>query len=599
MLGPLSRLLYAPAGRRARPASAISSRGPRVVPAACRASSRTGSRRRSLRPAGAALARAARSQRRPDRRSSAPSRSRRRARRRRRSSRSTDGCEARVDHRPARHRLPRRRRALRVPLAGAPRAASPASNGHPRLHPRLRDRPCRASLRRRAGRLELRAAACGSSPARTSRPADRARRRRRRALQRWRVADAARARPRRAPRGRAPARSCSAPTTAALGVVRSLGRRGIPRLGARATATTPSRARSRYARRRAAGRDGPGTHSSRTCSRSRTTGLDGWALVPDERRDAALVARHHDALGRAVRADDAAVGVAAVRLRQAPDVSARRRARHRRSADLRPARPAAEAGAPLAPRTRCPQAGGQARSTTALTAAKAWRVDDAATLRARYDEACRARRPGGRSWSRSSIPGGGEAQFSYAALCADGAPLAALARAAHAPVPAGLRAREHVRRDRSTARRSPSRAERLLARARLDRASSRSSSSATRATAATSCSTSTRASGAGTRSARAPGVDFPYLSWRLARGEAVPRGTARPGVRWVRLYDRPADVAARDRSRGGMSAAAVPALAARAARERAIFARDDPLPGLVELPLLVSPSSEAAPGDAV
>ena len=33
------------------------------------------------------------------------------------------------------------------------------------------------------------------------------------------------------------------------------------------------------------------------------------------------------------------------------------------------------------------------------------------------------------------------------------------------------------------------------------------------------------------------GVDFPYLSWRLARGEHLPATRARPGVRWVRRAD--------------------------------------------------------------
>src|SRR5262249_37374212 len=60
-----------------------------------------------------------------------------------------------------------------------------------------------------------------------------------------------------------------------------------------------------------------------------------------------------------------------------------------------------------------------------LTAAKAWRVEDCRELRTRYAEACRLV-ASEIIMVQELIPGGGGAQFSYAALCVDGQPLASL-----------------------------------------------------------------------------------------------------------------------------------------------------------------------------
>jgi predicted ATP-grasp superfamily ATP-dependent carboligase len=82
------------------------------------------------------------------------------------------------------------------------------------------------------------------------------------------------------------------------------------------------------------------------------------------------------------------------------------------------------------------------------------------------------------------------------------------------------------------------------------------------------------------------GVDFAYLAWRLARGETVPASTPRPGVRWTRLStDLPTVL--QEIRRGRLSVRDY-LRSLRGPREHAIFARDDPLPGLLELPLLAS-----------
>jgi predicted ATP-grasp superfamily ATP-dependent carboligase len=81
------------------------------------------------------------------------------------------------------------------------------------------------------------------------------------------------------------------------------------------------------------------------------------------------------------------------------------------------------------------------------------------------------------------------------------------------------------------------------------------------------------------------GVDFPWLLWLAQRGEELPRAVARPGVRWVRLStDLP--TAVKEIAHGRLPARKYLA-SLLPPHEGAIFARDDPRPGLVELPMLV------------
>src|SRR5260370_7380909 len=64
-------------------------------------------------------------------------------------------------------------------------------------------------------------------------------------------------------------------------------------------------------------------------------------------------------------------------------------------------------------------------SVNRFTADKAWRVENRSELLARYREA-REMIPAELILVQELIPGGGEFQFSYAALCRDGKPLASL-----------------------------------------------------------------------------------------------------------------------------------------------------------------------------
>ncbi len=82
----------------------------------------------------------------------------------------------------------------------------------------------------------------------------------------------------------------------------------------------------------------------------------------------------------------------------------------------------------------------------------------------------------------------------------------------------------------------------------------------------------------------AAGVDFPYLLYLDQTGAAVPPTRAREGVSWIRLVT---DVpnAVRDLRAGALDPRAYLRTLRRVDTE-AVFARDDPLPGLYELALL-------------
>ena len=80
------------------------------------------------------------------------------------------------------------------------------------------------------------------------------------------------------------------------------------------------------------------------------------------------------------------------------------------------------------------------------------------------------------------------------------------------------------------------------------------------------------------------GVDFPYLFWRLSRREPVTEIRGIPNVRWIRMTtDLPAALG--EFSRGNLSLSGY-LKSFRPPLEFAVFARDDPMPWLLEVPLL-------------
>lgn len=364
-----------------------------------------------------------------------------------------------------------------------------------------------------------------------------------------------------------------------LGIVRSLGRRGIPvwvLRGEHGVAAT-----SRYARYTAAWTgDDDQVRLAQLMRLGEEHSLDGWALYPTTDEDAELVARHHGILSRRFKLTTPPWDV----LRWASD----KRLMYSLAAQTGVARPWT-----VYPRSReavktleCEfpillKPAGHARAANPLATDKAWPVRDREELLTRYDEA-RAWLDADAVMLQEMIPGGGDTQASFVALCAEGRVLASATarRIRQYPIDFG-RASTFVEIADVPAIEEPS--QRLLAALlytgmvevefKLDR----------RSGAYKVLDVNPRAWGWHALCRRA-GLDFPYLEWRRLHGEPIGELRARTGARWLRLsQDLPA--AASAIRRGSLS----PLEYARSLRgplDFAILAPDDPLPALADLPML-------------
>jgi D-aspartate ligase len=352
-----------------------------------------------------------------------------------------------------------------------------------------------------------------------------------------------------------------------LGVVRSLGRKGI-----RVWVLTQPEERlagsSRYAERTL--RRPPDDLVGFLLG---LAGVDGWALFPTSDEDAALLGRHHAELSDRFTVTSPPWEV----MRWAYD----KRLMHGLAEQLGiPAPrtgfgPDADVGFPavLKPAVKV--------GFNKLTAAKAWRVDSAAELAARFDEAARLVDPSVLI-VQELIPGGGEAQLSYAALVQDGVPLASLTARRTRQYPADFgRASTYVETASVPDIVEPS--TQFLQRIRFTGLVEIEYKRDPRDGVPKLLDVNPRVWGWHTLGAAA-GVDFPWLLWLLASGREVPRLDGRAGVRWLRLStDLP--MAVREILHRRLSASAY-LRTLRPPRASAIAARDDPLPGLIELPLL-------------
>jgi D-aspartate ligase len=216
-----------------------------------------------------------------------------------------------------------------------------------------------------------------------------------------------------------------------------------------------------------------------------------------------------------------------------------------------------------------------------LTLAKAWQVHNTRELITRYKEA-RKFMDNELLMIQEFVPGGGEAQFSFAALCSEGQVLASVVarRTRQFPMDFG---------------RSSSCVE-TIEDPGLGEA-------ATRLLSAVGMSglveVEFKRDVAGRYMlldvnprvwtwhmlcARA-GVDFSYLLWLRARGQSFTRPQAVPGISWMHLSaDLP--MAFQEIRRGRLSLKTYIGSFFRG-REAAIFAVDDPLPGLLEIPIFI------------
>lgn len=365
-----------------------------------------------------------------------------------------------------------------------------------------------------------------------------------------------------------------------LGIVRSLGRHGIP-----VWVLTDDHLLagwSRFCRRAIPWPAAPEADQViRLLELARESGLDGWTLYPGGEEEAALIARNRDALAERYRLS---VLVPWETLQYAYD----KRLAYRLAADLGVDHPHTRY-----PRDRSDVAAFDGPFPAILKPAmrpaldpftidKAWPARDRAELLARYDEACVVSDPAA-IMLQEVIPGGGETQLSYAALCRAGEPIACLVarRTRQWPMDFG-RASTFV--ETIDAPEVEEIARRILRALRFDGIVELEFKRDVRDGGLKLLDINPRVWGWHTLGRRS-GVDFPYLLWRMVHGEQVAPVHGRVGVRWVRaLTDVPTAIGA---IRRGALTPLDYLWSLRPPIECAVFALDDPLPALLELPATV------------
>lgn len=220
--------------------------------------------------------------------------------------------------------------------------------------------------------------------------------------------------------------------------------------------------------------------------------------------------------------------------------------------------------------------------SNALTRAKAWRVDDAADLSQRLAEAVSLMGPDG-VIVQEMVPGGGEAQFSYAALCNHGTVVAGFAarRARQYPIDFGFTSSfvEVVENDAVEAA-----AKRLIATSELHGIAEIEFKYDRRDGRYKLLDVNPRP-WAWVGLGAAAGVDFPVLAYRMALGGTIePKHAQASGASWL-LASR--DIVAGFQAwRRGLLSLAGYARSLRRVPVFAVLAADDPVPFLWGGPIL-------------
>ena len=363
----------------------------------------------------------------------------------------------------------------------------------------------------------------------------------------------------------------------ALAVVRSLGRHGIPVVLLEERRTNAGV--SRHVTTRRHWPSNPDEQLAMLRGLDKTGDYRGWTLFPASDESAALIARHHDELSDGFR------------LTTPPWETYRLAYDKRLSYQL-----AGELGV-AHPATACPSNQDDLLAidwqypvilkpavkpnANALTAAKAWRADSREELLARYAEAA-ALGEADAIMIQELVPGGGETQFSYVALCDEGIPLAwgVARRTRQYPLDFG-KFSTFVETVDCPEIEEPSR--RLLAAMRYSGVVEIEYKRDPRNGAPKLLDINARY-WAWHSLGRRTGVDFPYMQWRAAHGETFPEMKMRTGGRWVRgLTDVMAATLA---MRAGLLTPTRYLSSVQPALECAIFAFDDPMPFLADIPLM-------------
>src|SRR6266852_5145396 len=306
--------------------------------------------------------------------------------------------------------------------------------------------------------------------------------------------------------------------------------------------------------------------------------LDEWVLFPTSDESAALLSKFHTALSRRFRVSTPTWDV----LRWAYDKRLTYQIATREQVDypltINPATEADLAAAActfpaiLKPATHA--------SVNRFTADKAWPVANRDELLVRYREA-REFMPADLILVQEMIPGGGESQFSYAALCCDGKPIASLTarRTRQYPIDFGYSSSFVETLDVPEIV-APS--ERLLAAMRYNGIVEVEYKFDARNGRYKLLDINPRLWTWSPLGGRA-GMDFPYLLWKMMQGMPVAQQTAPAGVRWVRMStDVPA--AFQEMLRGRLNLRSY-LRSLHQPLQFALVAADDPLPGLMDLPI--------------
>lgn len=363
-----------------------------------------------------------------------------------------------------------------------------------------------------------------------------------------------------------------------LTIARSLGRRGVPVW----VTTAPNIKLASWSRYTVRTLPWPGAEDSARVEYLLELGarhkLDRWVLFPTSDESAALLSRFHSLLSRQFLVSTSHWDT----LRWAYD----KRLTYQLAAEQQVDYPstiypasesdvetaACEFPAILKPATHS--------AINRFTADKAWPVANHKELLAQYRRA-KQLMPPDLILLQELIPGGGESQFSYAALCREGQPIASLTarRTRQFPVDFGYSSSFVETLDVPEIV-APSR--RLLAAIRYTGLVEVEYKFDARDRRFKLLDINPRIwtwSALGSRA----GVDFPYLLWQMLQGKPVPELTGRTGVRWVRMStDVPAAIHQMFRGRLGLWAYL---RAFRSPVQFALMAADDPLPGLLDLPL--------------
>jgi D-aspartate ligase len=364
----------------------------------------------------------------------------------------------------------------------------------------------------------------------------------------------------------------------ALGVARSLGRRNIPvwviKQGGHLVA-----AASRYVRRRVSWPEGEDAERiDFLLNLSVKNGLKDWALIPTDDYTVSLASVHHELLSKQYR------------------VTVPRWEKLRWACDKRLLHELAEGLGIHQPWTKCisdeqelagvdcpfPVILKPALRLTpnSLAIPKAWRADDREALFRRFKEAS-SLVPPENLIIQEVVPGGGETQFSYAALCKNGVPLASVVAKRLRQYPKDFGQFSTFVETISEPQLAEA-AERLLAATRFTGLVEVEFKKDPRNGQFKVLDINPRVWGWHTLCARA-GVDFSYLLWLLARGEPVPCVRGRAGERWIHtsadLRVALGGILSGDFSFGSYLRSL------RGPLESAILSWDDPAPALLDLPL--------------